>query len=261
MPQTTVQRTDAVRFGSAILSVGASFSSLTNVGAIRELVFNHKGETLEIPFDNTASMKFYKKGDKGSFTFKLAEIDLTVLSQLEDGLIDLSLTAATPVTGATQVIASGALANKQFIAYEHQNGDGTSITPTSIVGSVDGALTAAADDFEVVLGPDGQYGVVFNVTEGAALTTMAQTLTITYNYTPNAAKTITFNDFGKKTEYVARIVNTNADGNVLRIDLSAVTNITPLSFPFQSDDGDDVATVELELEGTIVEIYDEQSTT
>jgi hypothetical protein len=250
-----------VRFGSAILYIGASFSGLTNVGAIRELVFNHKGETLEIPFDNTASMKFFKKGDKGSFTFQLGEIDLSVIAQLEDGLIDLDTTAASLVSGATQVIASGALADKQFIAFEHQNGDGTAPTIVSVVGATNGALTAAADDFELVLNDDGRYGLVFNVTEGAALTTMAQVITITYDYTPNASKTITFNDFGQKTEYVARIVNTNADGLVLRIDLTAVTNITPLSFPFQSDEGDDVATIELELEGTIVEIYDEQSTT
>lgn len=261
MPQTTVQRTDAVRFGSAILYIGPSFSSLTNIGAIRELVFNHKGETLEIPFDNTASMKFFKKGDQGSFTFQLGEIDLTILSQLEDGLVELDTTAASLVSGATQVIASGSLVTRQFVEIANQNGDGTAPTIVSVVGATDGALTTAADDYELVLGPEGKYGLVFNVGEGAALTTMAQVITVTYDYTPNASKTMTFNDFGQKTEFVARIVNTNAAGDVLRIDLESVANITPLSFPFQSDEGDDVATIELELEGTIVEIYDEQSVT
>lgn len=261
MAQTTVQKNAAVRFGSAVLSIGANFGALTNIGAIRGLTFNHKGETLEIPFDNTESLKFFKNGQKGSFGFQLGEIDLTTLSILEQGLVDLDTTAASPVTGATQVIPANSLVTKQFVELEHQMGDGSAPSITSIVGATDGSLTAAADDWELVLGPNGKYGIVFNVTEGAALTTMNQVLTITYDYTPNASKTLTFNDFGQKTAYVARIVNTDSDGNQFKIDLENVTNITPLSFPFQSDTGDDVAVIELELEGTIVEIYDEQSTT
>lgn len=261
MPQTTIQRTDAVRFGSAILYIGSSFSSLTNIGAIRELVFNHKGETLEIEFDNTDSLKFFKNGQKGSFTFQLGEIDMTILSELEQGLTTLATTAATPVTGATQSVTSGDWDVNEAILIENQMGDGTAVSITSITGSVDGLL-AANDDYDLVQQTDGKWVIMMqDVAAATTLTTIVQDLAIVYDYTPNASKTITFSDFGQKTEFVARIVNTNSDGNVLRIDLSAVTNITPLSFPFQADDGDDVATIELELEGTIDEIYDEQSTT
>lgn len=261
MPQTTIQRSDAVRFGSAILYIGASFSSLTNVGAIRELIFNHKGETLEVEFDNTASIKFFKQGQKGSFTFQLGEIDLTILSQLEQGLTTLATTAATPVAGATQAVSSGDWDVNEAILIENQMGDGSAPTINSVTGSVDGAL-AANDDYDLVQQTDGSWVIIMqDVASATTLSTISQNLTIDYDYTPNASKTLTFSDFGQKTEFVARIVNTNADGNVLRIDLSGVTNITPLSFPFQADDGDDVATVELELEGTIDEIYDEQSTT
>jgi hypothetical protein len=261
MAQTTVQKSAAVRFGSAVLSIGSSFGALINIGAIRALTFNHKGETLEIPFDNTESLKFFKNGQKGSFGFQLGEIDLTTLSILEQGLVDLDTTAASLVSGATQVIPANSLVTKQFVEIANQNGDGTAPTIVSVVGATDGALTAAADDFELVLGADGKYGLVFNVDEGAALTTMNQVITITYDYTPNASKTLTFNDFGQKATYVARIVNTDSNGKTFKIDLENVTNITPLSFPFQSDTGDDVAVIELELEGSIVEIVDEQSTT
>ena len=261
MSQTSIQRNDAIRFGSAKLEIGADFSSLTDLGAIRDLVVGHKGSTVEILFDNTESIKFFKDGQKMSFKFLLAEIDLTILSQLEQGFVTLATVAGTPVVGATQVIASGALSDKEWIALEHQMGDGTAPSITSIVGATNGALTAAADDWEIVLGPDGRYGIVFNVTEGATLTTMAQIITITYDYTPNAAKELTFADFGQKTEFVARITNTDDAGAVFYVNLENVTNITALSIPFLSDAADDVSTVEFELEGLVTLIHDEQSTT
>ena len=260
MAQTTIQRNDALRFGSAVLEIGPDFSSLTNVGAIRDLVFTHKGETVEIEFDNTDSIKFFKKGQKGSFTFLLAEIDMTILSQVEEGLVNLSTVPGTLVMGAVQLVTNGSWSDKTFIPITNQNGNCAVISITSVVGSVDGALTAAADDFEEI-SVNGVYGIVLNITEGAALTTAAQNITITYNYTPSASKNITFNDFGQKTEFVARITNTNSVGNALRIDLSGVTNLKPLSFPLLSDNADDVSTLELELDGVIDLIVDEQSTT
>jgi hypothetical protein len=261
MAQTTIQRNDAVRFGSAILYIGSSFSSLVNIGAIRELAFNHKGETLEVPFDNTASLKFFKNGQKGSFTFQLGEIDLTILSQLEQGLTSLSTTAATPVAGATQTLTNGSWAVNTAYEIENQNGSGAVPTITSVVGSVDGALVAN-DDYDMVQMPNGKWAIVLqDLASSTTTTTVAQNIVITYGYTPNASKTLVFNDFGQKTTFVARIENTNNEGNVLRIDIEDVTNLTPLSMPFVADDGDDVSVIEMELEGSIVEIVDEQSTT
>lgn len=261
MAQTTIQRNDAVRFGSAILSIGSSFASLTNIGAIRDLVFEHRGETLEVEFDNTASLKFFKNGQKGAFTFQLGEIDLTILSQLEQGLTSLATTAAALVAGATQTLTSGEWDVNTFYEIENQNGDGSIITINSVTGGTDGALTVN-DDYDLVVTGEGKYGIVLqDVAAATLLTTTAQDIVIDYDYTPNASKTLTFNDFGQKTEFVARIVNTNAAGNQLRIDITGVTNLTPLSMPFLADDGDDVSVIEMELEGTIVEIVDEQSTT
>jgi len=261
MAQTTIQRNDAVRFGSAILYIGSSFSSLTNIGAIRDLAFNHKGETLEVEFDNTASLKFYKNGQKGSFTFQLGEIDMTTLSQIEQGLTSLATVAASPVSGASQVESSGDWDVNEAILIENQMGDGSAPTINSVTGGTDGALTAN-DDYDLVQQTDGNWVIVIqDVASATNLTTTSQDITINYDYTPNASKVLTFNDFGQKTEFVARIVNTNSNGDAITIDISGVTNLTPLSMPFLADDADDVSVIELELEGTIVSITDEQSTT
>jgi len=184
---------------------------------------------------------------------------MTVLEQLEQGLLNLALTAAAPIAGATQVHLSGAWDQLDFLLVENQNGDGSVLTINSVTGSVDGALTVN-DDFEIVQDGQGRTGIVLNLA-GTLLTTIVQDITVDYDYTPNASKDLTFNDFGQKTEYVARITNTNNVGNTLRIDLSGVTNLNPLTFPLRADDGDDVSTIELELDGTVDIIVDEQSTT
>lgn len=259
MAQTTIQRNDALRFGSAILEIGSSFAALTNVGAIRDLVFTHKGETVEIPFDNTDAVKFFKNGQKGSFTFLLAEIDMTVLEQIEEGLLNLTLTPGSLVAGALQTFLSGAWLEDNFLLIENQNGDLSTVVINSVTGSVDGALVAD-DDYRIVKDGLGRTGIVMDLA-GTLLTTEVQDLVVDYDYTPNASKDITFNDFGQKTEYVARITNTNNAGDRIIIDLSAVTNLNPLTFPFLADDADDVSTIELELDGTIDSITDEQSTT
>jgi hypothetical protein len=70
---------------------------------------------------------------------------------------------------------------------------------------------------------------------------------------------MTFNTGGTKTYKVARIVNVNNDGKEFRIDLENVTNIKPLTTPFQADDSDDIMVCSMELEGSVKEIVDEQS--
>lgn len=259
MAQTTIQKQASIRFGSAKLEVGDDFLSLVNLGAIRGLSFNHKVETQTIPFDNTEEIKQFKNGQRASLTFQLAEFDLTTFGILDDGLVINSTIAGTLVSGATQTVTSGSWLEKNFIEIENQNGDGSAITVNSVTGATDGALVAD-DDYEVVKNGQGKYGIVLNLA-GAALTTEAQNLTINYDYTPNASKKVTFNDFGTKTEKVARITNTNSSGDTFIMELTAVTNITPTVLPFVADDADDVAVVEIELDGYVSQILDSQSTT
>lgn len=259
MAQTTIQKRDALRFGSVVLEVGPDFGSLVNLGAIRDMKFNHKGEQIEIKFDNTESIKYFKNGQKASLTFLLAEIDLTTFSLTDDGLVEVTNVAAAPVAGATQTIAANSVAEKQFVEIENQMGDGTAPTINSVTGATDGAL-AANNDYYLIKNAQGKWGIHF-VLAGSTLTTMNQVFTINYDYTPNASKKMTFNDFGQKNEMVAKITNTNNDGKQFIIKFTNITNLKNLTMPFLADDADDVATIEMELEGYVLEVIDEQSVT
>jgi len=257
MPQTTIQKSEAIKFGSTLLEVGDSFSALTNLGAIRDMVFNSKVENIEINFDNTASIKRFKDGQKASFTCLLAEVDMTTFSIIDAGLVVQTTVAGSLVSGATQVVASGAWGYDNPIVVANQNGDGSLLTINSVTGATDGALVEGTDYF---VGQDALGRTVVTIIDSATVTTPSQNMTIDYDYTPNASKKLTFNDFGSKTLKVARITNTDENGDQFIIDLTSVTNITPISMPFLADDADDVMTVEVELEGLVSSITDEQST-
>ena len=256
MPQTSIQKQGSIRFGSTKLEVGPDSGSLVNLGALRGMSFNQKVENVVIDFDNTESIKKFKKGLTASFTFQLAEMDLTTYSILDDGLVVLTNTPGSLVAGEEQVLASGGWAYNSPVIIENQNGDGSVIDVNSVTGSVDGALVANTDYF---IGFDGQGNCVVSLINSVTITTLVQTITIDYDYTPNASKKVTFNDFGTKVGKVARITNTDENGKRLMVNMTNVTNITPTVMPFLADNADDVMTVEIELEGTIGDIIDEQS--
>jgi len=114
------------------------------------------------------------------------------------------------------------------------------------------------DDYEVVKNGQGKYGVVLNLA-GAELTTVAQILTIDYDYTPNASKKLTLTNSGLKVGKAIRFTNVNSTGKNYKVDITNASNIVAMSFPFLADSADDVQTVSFEMEGTLVEIVDEQS--
>ena len=261
MPQTTIQKQDSIRFGSGKLEMGASFAALTNLGAIRNLVFNSLKEDVQIDFDNTNPLKKFVKGIDVSVTVDIAEIDMTTFSLTDAGWAVVSSTAGVLVAGATYVIANPFVANYKYDVL-NQNGDGTILTINSVTGSTDGPLVAD-DDYHLVQDPStGHYVIVMNsVAGGTTLTTLAQTITVDYDYTPAASKDVTFNDFGTKTLKVARITNTNSDSETFVMDIENVTNTEPWVLPFLADDADDVAVMSLTLTGTITSITDQQSTT
>lgn len=259
MPQTTIQKQSSIRFGSGLLEIGDTFGSLFNMGAVRNIIYVSLKEDIEVPFDNTKEVKRFKNGQDAQFTFDMAENDLTTIQKMEDGYMNLTTVPGVLVPAAIQTVLNGAWLEDQFIVLENQNGDGSAVTVNTVTGSADGLLVAG-DDYEVISDSTGKFGIVLFLS-GAALTTEVQDLTIDYDYTPSASKNATFNDFGTKILKVVRMTNTDENAKKFIFNLSDITNITPITFPFLADDADDVSTIAVTLKGTIVDWVDEQSTT
>lgn len=253
MSQTNIQRSEALRYGSVTLYIGDDFGSLINVGAIRNMSFEHKAENIEVAFDNVPSIKKFKNGNKASFVFELAEIDLTTFSYTDAGLVVQTniLGTSTNVTNESVILAG--VTGKSLKNKNGNNSMVTSIVVTNATGSVTYILN---DDYTIQVGADG-YTRIARISGGAILD--GSEVLVDYTYTPNQSKKITFHTGGTKTYKVARIVNVNNVGKEFRIDLENVTNIKPLTTPFQGDDSDGIMICSVELSGIVKEIVDEQS--
>lgn len=97
--------------------------------------------------------------------------------------LDLLNIAGTLVAGATYNIANPS-GYDVFFKIPNQNGDGTPLTINSVTGSVDGALTVDVD-YKLVVDGNGKSGII--LISGTNITTLTQTFTVDYDYTPNSA--------------------------------------------------------------------------
>lgn len=254
MRQTQIQETEAIRKGSVRVLIGDDFESLVDIGALRNPVFSSLAENQSVVFDNVEDLKKFVKGNRAQLAFDLAEINLTNIAKLDAGLISITTVAGSIVNNHSQVVASGAWAYNTFIPFDNQNGDGSAITPDSVTGGTDGALVANTDYF--VTSVDGVRGII--IADTADVTTLSQTITIVYDYTPNASKKITFNETGTKTLKCMRIINTDENNKDFIIDIENGTNMTPVSIDWAGDAEEDVAVLPIQFEGDVVEITDEQ---
>ena len=256
--QTTIQKEDSIRFGSGKIEAGLTAGSLIDIGAIRGLAFNDMEENVEIKFDNVDPLDYFKNGDRGSFAFTMNEVDFDTLDLFKKGKYTKTNIAGTPVIGASQAIDGSGFDFNDFILLENQNGDGSALSITSVTGSVDGLLVADTD-YALVKDGQGRYGIA--IIDSATVTVMAQTFTVIYDYTPNSAKKLVPNAFGKKQHIFVKLTHTNTQGKTWVIDMEQVTDIAQSSYPFPADDGDDVMSVEVTLEGKVTKMIDEQSAT
>lgn len=166
----------------------ASPGSLVRVASVRGLIAN---------IDNTANQVEVKADDTGTvFKGYLPEmrIEGSFLENADRDLIDLLLggtpadVAGSIVNNYSQVEASGAWAYNTFIPFDFQDGDGTAPVVDSVTGGTDGALVLNTD-YMLVKNAQGQWGII--VIDSATVTTLAQTMTIQFDYTPNASENLT----------------------------------------------------------------------
>ena len=256
--QTTIQVPAAIRQGSVRVLVGDDFDNLTDIGALRNPIITSLGENQTVEFDNVKSLEKFVKGKRMQVTFDLAEINFDNIAVMDAGLINLTTVAATEVSGAEQVVASGVWNFAQFIKITNQNGDNSAITVNSVTLGTDGALVEDTD-FYIGQNDNGDFGIF--IIDSATVTTEGQAVTIDYDYTPNASKKITLNDSGTKTLRAMRIVNTDENDKEMRIDIENGTNFAPVSVDFAGDEEDDVAIMAVDFQGDVVEWVDEQQTT
>lgn len=142
---------------------------------------DNDAERIEIAVQNRAAITGASPLSTINVQF-LENIDAEKISILTGATV--TVIAGTLVAGATQTVTASTYAFNQFIKIANQNGDGSAITVNSVTGATDGLLVANTDYF-VWQNAAGEYGIF--IIDSVTVTTVAQNLTINYDYTPNAS--------------------------------------------------------------------------
>lgn len=166
---------------------GASWTNLGVLSAGTTVTYNY--DLIGLESGNKGSLRSRAKNEKIALApSTLWSWDVETWSKFSGGLFTYSSIAGTPVSGASQVVASGDWAYNKFIEIENQNGDGSTITINSVTGGTDGALVSETDYFKG-RNERGIWGIF--VKDSVTVTTLSQTITIDYDYTPATGRKIT----------------------------------------------------------------------
>lgn len=238
--------TDKFIFASAELFIGATEGTVASVGGLKNTKVEPQTKNGEIRLDNRRKI-MNKALDTYKISTEMAEIDLAKYSTIFAGPSDeYTTTAAAIVNNHTYAVPSGSWTYDNFIAFDHQNGDGSKITPDSVTGSTDGLLVLNTDYF-IVKDENGLWGIT--VLDSATVTTQTQTMTIVFDYTPAASKNMRFksSNFIPDTLFcILRVLDDN--GKYFDLKFPAVYSTSFPSFSFPAETGTDIVMTPLELE-------------
>jgi hypothetical protein len=211
MNQTNVLNEKVVQIGSAAIQYSLdNGSSFTGLGAADALVLTETITPLDGEPDNAAKPKRADgvASQEVVVTGNLWENDPVKLAALRGGIDVVTSTAGTPVAAASQVIASGDWAFDVPFELEGQNATGLVQTITSVTGSVDGPLVARTD-YVSAKNSNNKWGIA--VTDSATVTTLEQTITVVYGYTPAASTVVTTGGLVSADRVWIRMINRTID--------------------------------------------------
>jgi hypothetical protein len=249
----------------SIVRVGDSVGSMTALGEIEgESSIAVSYDRQQVVSSTGTTVKDFVKNMTATASFNLMQLYLPNVQKLMDGVATVAYVAGSLVSGAEQVIASGWAAN-QLVRLEGQNGSGAAPTINSVSGSSSGA-GAADDDYTLVKGTDGLWYIALR-TDGTATFATSEAVTIDYDYTPAASRSLKMGS--KSAELTPKIVEfeKTIGGKIFRVRLWSAVNVNGITIAFPPSDNDSVATIPMELQGSIdtskadgeqlLDIYDE----
>lgn len=232
--------------------VGDDEVTAVDLGSVRNVQFTGKIVRTKIESDNRGTI-INKVRMEGQISFNWLEPgDAAKIANIFKGIVTLGSVAGSLVSGASQVIASPFVANT-FYELEHQNASGLVPTINSVTGGTDGALTVN-DDYHVLQNPvNGNWGIILNtVAGGGTITTLTQTITINYDYTPAAALTLVGGTNQTATNRYVKIVGPSEDSDSVTrtVELASAVASSDMVLPFVDvETANDVGVMPVTLEG------------
>jgi hypothetical protein len=267
--QTTVQNSEAIRWGSAKVEAALysdGFSSLQNLGAIRELVITESWNPVVVYSDNAGVIKRFINSQKLNIKFTWLEPELTKLNMLRGGIDTYATVAATPTAVTDEEVV---LNDIDFTRLAYKNAADTVVTSIVVTTNASTPVTLTKDtDYGVGVDSAGWTGI--QRIAGGAIGD-GDTVLVDYSYTPASQKTLSTGGKNIILPIVMRFTNTDEDATDLRVDVYNATFNVGMIMSFMSDQAEDVNPFPIEIEADLDEtrtagdqlakIYDAQAVT
>lgn len=260
--QTSVQTSSTIRLGSAMVEVGPTVGSLTNLGLTDGIELKEDFKPIILKPDNAPELQVGVTDHTATVKFNLWEINLANLYMLRGGMDTLTPVAADPVTVTDELHT---LTGVNSVRLNFKNGAGGIVSTVSVKDSANGAAVINVD-YVLSVDPAG-YTCIARVS-GSTVITTGEVAKVTYTYTPYASNSLTSGGLGTVSARVVRLTNTNAAGKIFRVTIYAAKNQGGIELKLPSDADDKNASVPIELKGVVdttrtagdqlFEIYDEQ---
>jgi len=245
--QTTVQEKNAIRFGSGKFEVKPEGGEYINLGAMREIEFEETWEKVRVMSDNAGAIVLGIRNHQAALKGQMMEINLEKLKDLRGGLDTYETQAGTKETDVDQAVQAGSWSFGKFIKIENQNHDLGEITITTVKGN---STTYTADtEYSKVQDASGNWGII--VIDGENDADEAHALTINYEYTPAAHKSIQSGHTMSINPVAVRVVNTNEDDKEFIIEVFKATTEDGITLSLPADDDEDPAMVPINLMGEV----------
>jgi len=243
--QTSAQKTNSIRFGSAKIEVGKTVETLIDLGLATSVEFTEEYEPITLKPDNGPEFIVGIKEHTATVKFEMWELDLGNLDLIRggidsydtvDGILDTATAEEHVLTGV-----EGARLN-------FKNGDGTLVNIT-VAKNEAGTTVEQNTDYIAYLDSAG-YTCIARVSESTALTD-GDTIKVSYEYTP--AKSIKLSTGGLNTvnPRVVRLTNTNSLDKKFQITVYAAKNQGGIELQLPADDADEPLKPTIELRGIV----------
>ena len=263
--QTSAQKTNSIRFGSAKIEVGETVEDLIDIGLATSVEFTEEYEPITLKPDNGPEIVVGIKEHTATVKFEMWELDLENLALIRGG-IDLYV-PYVPVNGTaeTAIAEEHVLTGVEGVRLNFKNGDGTLVT-ISEATDADGTPVDQNTDYIAYLDSAG-YTCIARVSESTDLKT-GDTIKVTYEYTPAESIKLSTGGLDTVNPRVVRLTNKNSAGKIFQITVYAAKNQGGIELQLPADDADEPLKPTIELRGIVdptraagdqlFEIYDEQ---
>lgn len=243
--QTSAQKTNSIRFGSAKIEVGETVETLVNLGLATSVEFTEEYEPITLKPDNGPEIIVGIKEHTATVKFEMWELDLENLHLIRGGIDTL-----TPVAGdaATATNETHVLTGIEGVRLDYKNGNNTLVTISTATDN-EGTTAELNADYVKYLDADG-YTCIARVSESEVLTD-GDTIKVTYSYTPNTAVKLSTGGLNTVNPRVVRLTNTNSLGKKFQITVYAAKNQGGIELQLPADDADEPLKPTIELRGIV----------